>query len=177
MNGRRCVHFDFGDHLRQAAAGSGYASALTPEELNVVRRVLQAGALLQDGEFGIAAAILKAFMTDRNRDASALIVLNGLPRHEGQSRALESVVNVVLLANLHCTADTVWRRILMNTGGDRTNREDDTLEAVTKRLGLYRESTLPLMQYYENCGVHCLGIEIGVETTTEQILARTTWPL
>ena len=39
-----------------------------------------------------------------------------------------------------------------NCGGDVMQRDDDTPEAVTRRLDLYEEQTAPLIEYYQSTG-------------------------
>ena len=54
LNGRRCVHFDFGSCLRAVADGTWLAPELTESDADFVRSVLESNALLEDGEFYIA---------------------------------------------------------------------------------------------------------------------------
>ena len=48
LDGRRCVHFDFGANLRAVAADPGSWDMLTAEELESVRTSLATGALFED---------------------------------------------------------------------------------------------------------------------------------
>ena len=56
---RRCVHFDFGAHLRQVSEGVHVPSCLTADELAVVTDALRTGALLENETFHIAEALLQ----------------------------------------------------------------------------------------------------------------------
>jgi adenylate kinase family enzyme len=111
-HGRRCRHFDFGAHLR---AGTG----LTGEEQAFVTGLLARGGLLENEHFHIAEKILRAAVAG---DEEALIILNGLPRHVGQARGLESLLSVIGVVVLAAGATTVLARLAHNSGGDRTGR-------------------------------------------------------
>ena len=56
--GERCVHFDFGDNLRQAVARNEPDADITADDIVFLRRVLQTGALLEDKDFPLAERIL-----------------------------------------------------------------------------------------------------------------------
>jgi hypothetical protein len=63
----------------------------------------------------------------------------------------------------------VIERIRRDTGGDRSGRNDDTPEAVLRRLQLFRRRTLPLLAFYRCAGVPVLVFEAGLQTTPEMI--------
>jgi len=165
--GKRCLHFDFGSELR--AAASQPAGPLTPRERALVQRLLDSGALLEDEHFPIARKLLVSFLAERKAGRDTLVVLNGLPRHAGQARDIESVIEMRALVSLECTPQTVWERIRTNAGGDRAQRADDTLAEVKQRLAVFRERTAPLLAYYRSRGVPVLRVNVGVTTTAEQI--------
>ena len=88
---RRCHHFDFGANLRAVVAGDE-AGSFTAEEIRILRRVLEEGILLEAEQFPLAARILDAFIARNGVRAADLLVLNGLPRHLEQARAMERKV-------------------------------------------------------------------------------------
>jgi len=163
LSGRRCFHFDFGCQLR-------LASNLAPEilstsELEVINRVLRAGALLEDEQFVIAQKLLKAFITQNNIGTADLIIMNGLPRHLGQARALESIIAMKAVVVLDCLPEIALERIRSNAGGDRGVRVDDTIERVKKRIVLFKERTLPLIEYYRQIRVQRIRLDVGARST------------
>lgn len=165
--GKRCLHFDFGSELRAAARQP--AGPLTPRERDLVQKLLGSGALLEDEHFPIARKLLVSFLSRRKADRDTLVVLNGLPRHAGQARDIEPIIDMRALVSLECTPQTVWERIRTNAGGDRAQRADDTLEAVKQRLAVFRRRTAPLLAYYRSRGVSVLQVNVGVTTTAEQM--------
>jgi len=165
-----CVHFDFGAQLRAAVARGESHPCLSPSELDFLRTVLETGALLEDEHFPIALRILQSFRIDRCTDPTTLVVLNGLPRHLGQARALEGMVEVRAVVELQCSAETVWQRLHQNTGGDRTGRDDDHPEAVGAKLAIFQQRTAPLVEYYAAQGVRRLMIQVAPEMVAEQMV-------
>jgi adenylate kinase family enzyme len=170
--GRRCAHFDFGHHLRMVASGKWSARRLGATEIAVVRLALSTGALLEDHEFYIAREILRSFADERGLSAEDLVVLNGLPRHAGQAAALAPFVNLMAVVVLKCPPEVAHARIRLDTGGDRGGRLDDTLEAVRRRLIVFDERTLPLVEFYRSRDVPILELVVTAETSANELLER-----
>ena len=121
--GRRCFHFDFGTNLRAVARERlQNHGGLTSAELATVGELLETGRLLTDREFPIAAKILKAFSVWKRAGRADLLILNGLPRHVGQAKRIDQLVNTVAIIHLVCGTRTALRRIKLNAGGDRKGR-------------------------------------------------------
>ncbi|MDD4985642.1 MAG: nucleoside monophosphate kinase [Dehalococcoidales bacterium] len=167
IGGRRCLHFDFGRELR--ASVGRQSGLLTQDERGLVGELLEAGALLEDEHFPIARKLLAGFISGRNADAGTIIVLNGLPRHVGQAGAMEVVVDMRALVSLECAPQVAWERVRTNSGGDRSERADDMLEAVERRLDLFRRRTLPMLEYYGAHGVPVLRVNVGAKTTASEM--------
>jgi adenylate kinase family enzyme len=153
LDGRRCVHFDFGANLRAAAAGPKSWDMLTPLELESVRTSLATGALFEDKDMPMIVKILGAFAMRTRLTSDSLLILNGLPRHRRQAESLAGVVAVERVVRIEASAAVIRERIRLDPGGDRAARIDDTLEAVEGRLDDFRERTLPLLDYYRDRGV------------------------
>lgn len=168
-HGRRCVHFDFGATLR-ALVGRGRPDDLVSrEDLDFLAHVLRHGLLLEDEHFSLAERILRQFLRDRGVGPSTWVVLNGFPRHLGQARALESLLEVRTVVFLHAQPETVVERIQADVGGDRSGRHDDDLPSVQAKLALFAQRTAPLVDYYRSRQVPVLRIEVGPTTTAEEM--------
>jgi len=166
--GRRCIHFDFGSQLRKIAAGDA-SGDFTDEEMEFIGNVLHAGALLEDKDFHIALRALRGELIAREADEDCLVALNGLPRHAGQARDLQTVVRVNTLVVLNCDAETVADRIATNSGGDRTGRCDDDITAVKRRLAIFAERTAPLADFYRATGARIHTAEVTQNTTPKTL--------
>ena len=168
---RRCRHFDFGANLRAIATGDG-AGSFTAEEVRFLRRVLEEGVLLEAEHFPLAARILDAFIARMGVRATDLLVLNGLPRHLEQAKALESKVTVISVVQLDCDAHTVAERLRRNSGGDRAQRADDVETLVARKLAIYEDRTRPLLDHYRSLGVRSLKIPVGIKTQPAEMAAQ-----
>lgn len=166
---RRCLHFDFGAQLRNTAEHG--CSGLTSTDISIVRSALSGGALLENDTFHIARTILNVFMADQHAGPEDLVVLNGLPRHIGQAYDVDRMLRVILVVALECTAEVTHKRIALNSGGDRTERADDSVEEVARKLEIYAARTRPLLDHYRSTGVPCHLVPVGIKTTSSDILS------
>jgi len=171
LAGRRCLHFDFGANLRQAAAGE-CGGLLDDQDLATVRRVLASGALLEENEFPVAKKLLRAFLAGARVGEHDLVILNGLPRHTGQARDIADILDVTLVVYLRCPVEVVRSRIRLNSGGDRTERVDDSPREVDNKLRIFEERTAPLLEYFRGKGVEVFDIEVTTDTEVADIADR-----
>lgn len=179
LRGARCLHFDFGANLREVVARNQAHESAGPlpvgeavicrADVAFLRDVLHSGALLEDEQFPIARRILQWFMAREGADRDSCLVLNGLPRHVGQARAIDRILNVCLVVFLKCSSQTVLERIRTNAGGDRTSRTDDDLPSVQAKLAIFNERTAPLLEHYRRQGARVEIVEVTPEMTAEQM--------
>ena len=167
LRNRRCAHFDFGENLRQVNTDT-----LNGEELEVVARSLETGSLLEDEHFPIAQKILLAFLNKRNIGKDDIVIINGLPRHAGQAEGVDAILNVQSVVYLSCSPEIVYKRIHSNAGGDRTDRIDDDIEAIKRKLDIFTERTAPLLEHYRQRGAKIETIEIAATTTAKDVWER-----
>jgi len=173
INNHRAAHFDFGSHLREAVNNPQRYPLLTPADITLLERKLRDNALLEDHEFYIAERILGSFITTGNLGENDYLLLNGLPRHTGQAEALESLLSVTLVIYLECTSEVVMDRIRSNAGGDRTLRDDDSPGEVERKLDLFRQRTLPLLDYYKKRNIPIRRIPVKTGTSIHEVMMQT----
>jgi adenylate kinase len=127
-------HISTGDMLRGAVAEG--------TELGLKAKVLMdAGDLVPD-------EVMEGIVVDRlaKPDAEPGWLLDGYPRTLGQVEAMERNLGedfVDLAVNLDVPVEIVTER-MMSRG-----REDDTEEAIRRRLELYEEQTAPVLAFFE----------------------------
>ena len=138
-------------------------------QVEIIQRKLERGALLEDDDFPIAVALLRGFLAAERVTARDLVVLNGLPRHQGQAMALEDWVEVRTVVLLEASAETILGRIQSDSGGDRQGRLDDGRDQVLERLRLYEERTRPLVGHYQSRGLEPVVLEVGVKTSAQEL--------
>lgn len=171
FGGRRCLHFDFGANLRAAHDGPWAVDDLSRADRGVIRDSLATGRLLEDRHFPIAAAIFRAFIAREGWRHGDWVVLNGLPRHAGQARDVATLADVRAVVLLDCSPEAVRARIRHDTGGDRAGRVDDSLPEIERKLALFRERTLPLLDHYAALGVSIRRLPVGEKTTARDAAA------
>ena len=132
-----CVHVSTGDMLR-AAVSAGTELGRQAEE------VMNSGGLVGDDIMnGIVAERLAADDIVTNG-----VLLDGFPRTADQADALVRIlaaqgVALDMAINLDVPVEVVTERMLAR------RREDDTPEAIERRLSLYEEQTAPLLDWFD----------------------------
>ncbi len=164
-----CFHFDFGHELRTIAGHEFPPEGFNREEHTFIKDVLHRGLLLENEHFHLAWKILYAFRERCMLRENAILVLNGLPRHINQARDMAGIVRVGAVVVLECAADDIAKRIRTNTGGDRSGRTDDGIEMVGKKLEIFHERTLPLIDFYERAGSKVIRSTVSVTSTADTL--------
>jgi adenylate kinase len=157
-------HVSTGDMLR------GEVKSKT--ELGVrAQQLMDTGELIPDD---LVMAMVRARLSERDTTGRGF-VLDGCPRTTGQAEILEDVVHpfgMDLVIDLQVPTALVMKRLASRRvcvdcgsnysvaappmvnwtcdvcGGEVVQREDDTEEAIQRRLDLYEEETAPLIAWY-----------------------------
>lgn len=162
-------HISTGDMLR-AAVNAGTEFGLK------AKAVMDAGGLVSDD-------IMVGIVRERLDESDAVergYILDGFPRTLAQGEALESITAarpLDIVVNLEVAENQVIDRITKRRtcktcgriysvdappevnwtcdvdGGEVVQRDDDTEEAVRKRLDTYSAETMPLLPFYEDRGL------------------------
>lgn len=152
-----CIHISTGDMLRAAVAAETELGRQAEEVMN-------AGGLVGDDIMnGIVAERLAADDIMANG-----VLLDGFPRTADQADALERIcadqgVAIDLAVNLDVPVDVVRERMMAR------GREDDTPEAIDKRLSLYEEQTAPLLDWFAARDLLATVDGVGTE---DEVFAR-----
>lgn len=167
LAGQRCLHFDFGGQLRALVGRSPPDTSFSDAERQFLRDVLERGALLEDQHFALAARIFEMFLAEHRAGPSDIVVLNGLPRHVGQARAMEELVAIEAVVVLECGEDVVRARLASDVGGDRNDRPDDASALVREKLAWFERRTRPLIDFYRVLGRRIITLPVAATTTSE----------
>ena len=178
-------HISTGDMLRAAVSdGTGFGGR--------AKSVMDEGGLVSD-------EIMVGIVDERLNDSDTTkrgYILDGFPRTEAQAVALEDITRerpLGAVLNLEVPEDVVLDRITKRRvcttcghiysvdeapqdgwicdidGGKVVQRDDDTEEAVRKRLDLYAAETLPLVDFYRDRG---LLAEVDGLGSPDEVFAR-----
>jgi adenylate kinase len=170
--GRSCHHLDFGSELRTAVSDAECAPMYTTDERDFIHGVLERGLLLENEHFPIARKIISLFLDRVGFLQDHLLVLNGIPRHDGQAADIATIAHVHSLVILDCSAEDIYCRIQENTGGDRTGRSDDHCELIEKKLVIFRERTAPLIDHYKRAGCNLYHLRVLKTMTPAEAYRR-----
>ncbi|MDD4870708.1 MAG: nucleoside monophosphate kinase [Kiritimatiellae bacterium] len=169
--GIRCVHFDFGANLRGIARKRIRPLCLSASDFDIIKQLIKSGGLLVERDLHIAKCILEEFIRFNKIKGNDILVLNGLPRHEGQAVAVGAIVDIKLVVSLCCKAGMVLARIRKNSGGDREGRIDDSKTLIAHKMRIFRTRTLRLVDYYRGKGVKVISINVTEGSTPAAILS------
>lgn len=143
------VHISTGDMLRAAIADET-ALGLAAQS------IMDEGGLVDDETMiGIVGERLaQPDIVERG------VLLDGFPRTPTQADELVRILgerSIDAAINLEVSIDEVTARML------ERGRDDDTLEAIAKRLGLYESQTRPLLDWFDERGLLLEVDGLGVE--------------
>ena len=85
------------------------------------------------------------------------VIFDGFPRTIPQAEALKKMLserghNVAAMIELDVPEDELMTRLVKR--GKESGRSDDNEETIKKRLDVYHNQTSPLIDWYENEGIH-----------------------
>lgn len=169
------------------------ASTLLKEEIakgsalgGKILEIMNSGGLVNDE---IVIELIQKRIS--NVDCENGFILDGFPRTLKQAKELENLIQLDYVFNFNANDDVIIRRlssriickncntiynligmpakvegICDNCGSDLIQREDDKPENVKKRLDLYKEKTMPLIDFYRDRG---LLVEILINKNIDEI--------
>lgn len=174
-------HISTGDMLRAAAREGTELGALA-------KKVMDDGGLV--GDEVMVGLVRERLVRDDAKGRG--YILDGFPRTVPQAEALDEITAhqpLDLVIDLDVPRELVLRRLSSRRvcrdcgtnyvaaevervpwlcdvcGGDVLHRDDDTPEAINRRLDLYEQQTAPLIEFYERTGR--LAVVDGVATPDE----------
>ena len=164
-------HIATGDMLREAmAAGTELGSRIKP--------IYDAGELVPDD---LMIDLIRERLSQP--DAERGFVLDGFPRTLEQADALDDMLLEIgspldVVFDLQIDEPTTVLRLVGRAQDE--GRSDDTPEAIAKRLELFRDATMPVIEHYRAqgkvVGVHAAGtvneVFNEIQEALEQVGAR-----
>ena len=152
-----CVHLSTGDVLRAAVDAGTELGQQAAGIMNV-------GGLVGDD-------IMIPLVAERLAQDDIMaggVLLDGFPRTAEQANGLEAMLakleqQLTVAINLDVPVEEVTQRMMAR------GREDDTEDAITRRLGLYEEQTAPLLDWFAERGLLATVDGLGEE---DEVFAR-----
>ena len=137
-----------------------------------IKQIMQQGGLVPDN-FVIDIIVKKVSdLKDKN------IIFDGFPRNIDQAKFLDkslesetiSLDHVILFSiDYEVLESRIKQRIEQSSSEDL--RTDDNIEVLNKRINIYKESTLPIVDYYKNKKILCeIDAMESIEAVYDNIL-------
>jgi adenylate kinase len=147
-----CVHLSTGDALR-AAVAEGTQLGRQAEA------IMTSGGLVGDD---IMIPLVQERIGKDDIVANG-VLLDGFPRTADQANGLESMLvahgqRLTVAINLDVAVEEVTQRMMAR------GREDDSEDAITRRLGLYEAETAPLLDWFAERGLLATVDGLGEES-------------
>mgnify|MGYP003336819915 FL=1 len=155
------IHIDMGQELRNMRDGGSYAGKLTGE-------VIDQGIRMPD----FMPTYLQTKKLVDNLTGQEHIIADGLARGADQTRAFDDAMNFFKrdnfqIINLVINDDTAVKRLMAR------GRNDDTEEAIRRRLAWTKTDVLPQLELLQSRGrtIHEIDGEPDVDTIHNNILS------
>ena len=125
-----------------------------------LKETLNAGALVPDD---VALEIVLTYLA--KPEYADGFILDGFPRTVVQAEALNSDIDKVIHLKVS-DREALWR-----ISGRSDTREDETLQAIRKRIGLFHKVTKPVIDFYRQKGMLVeIDGELAVDAVFKEIL-------
>nr|GMD38185.1 UMP-CMP kinase 3-like isoform X1 [Ipomoea batatas] len=110
----------------------------------MIQRMIKEGKIVPPG---VTIALLQKAIQETENDK---FLIDGFPRNEENREAFERITGIQpdFVLFFDCTEEEMARRLLNRNQG----REDDNIVTIRKRFNVFKESTLPVIEYYKSKG-------------------------
>lgn len=126
----------------------------TPEG-RYIKETINAGYLIPDGK---TLTIIREYLS--RPEYKKGYILDGFPRTTHQAEVFDHDITKIIYLKVS-DKEALWR-----LAGRNDNREDETLQAIKKRIELFHKFTEPVINYYKQKGIL---LEIDGEEAIEDI--------
>lgn len=129
-----------------------------------VKETVNSGALIPDTK---TVKIVEEYLS--KPEYAKGYILDGFPRTVPQAKAFSNGVDMVIYLDVS-DKEALWR---LSGRFDEGVREDNTLVAIRKRIGLFHSVTTPVLEYYRRKGLlHSINGEQSIKDIHRAIVDR-----
>ncbi|CCG80858.1 Uridylate kinase [Taphrina deformans PYCC 5710] len=154
------VHLSAGDLLRaeQKREGSQYG--------DLIKQYITEGKIVP---MEVTVALLENAIRDKVDHGKTRFLVDGFPRKMDQAIKFEETVCVSKFTIFFdCSEETMTKRLLKR--GESSGRDDDNAESIKKRFKTFKETSMPVVEYFEKQGkVVKINCEDSVEEVAKQV--------
>ena len=123
-----------------------------------LKEILNAGQLVSDE---LTLKIIREYLS--KPEYADGYILDGFPRTLAQAEAFEKDIDKAIFVNVS-DKEALWR-----ISGRVSDRQDETLQAIRKRIELFHASTEPVIDFYRDRG---MLVQVDGEQSVEQVFAE-----
>ena len=106
------------------------------------------------------------------------IIFDGFPRNINQAKVLDESLEKISVSLdeaifIDVDYEILKERIVsrINESGDQNKRSDDNIQTLVKRIDVYKQNTLPIVEYYREKGIlKEINGMLKIEEVSQQIL-------
>lgn len=152
-------HISTGDLLRDEQKNNG-------PNADYIRETLASGGLVKSD---ILVELIKRKLEKVN---NKLFLLDGFPRSfeniESWNKIINNTIDPPFVLYFNCSKETMKKRILKRA--ETSGRSDDNEEAINKRLNVFEEQTIPVVENYKK---EDKVIEVNCENDADDVFKET----
>ncbi|XP_022857725.1 UMP-CMP kinase 3-like, partial [Olea europaea var. sylvestris] len=127
-------------------------------------------SMMNEGKLVPSEIIVKLIQQAMQESGNDKFLIDGFPRNEENRAEFESVIGIEpeFVIFFDCSEEEMIKRMLSR----KQSREDDNVDTMKKRLEVYRQSSLPVIEYYNSRGmVRKIDGEKSIEEVSEAVNA------
>ncbi|CAA2970983.1 UMP-CMP kinase 3-like isoform X1 [Olea europaea subsp. europaea] len=127
-------------------------------------------SMMNEGKLVPSEIIVKLIQRAMQESGNDKFLIDGFPRNEENRAEFESVIGIEpeFVIFFDCSEEEMIKRMLSR----KQSREDDNVDTMKKRLEVYRQSSLPVIEYYNSRGmVRKIDGEKSIEVVSEAVHA------
>ncbi len=165
----KIVQISTGDMLRdEVKSGSDLG--------NAVKSIMEKGNLISDE---IIMSMIKKRIT--KEDCINGFILDGFPRTYKQAVNLDFVLEnldlkIDKVIEINVNEELLLKRITKRASESKTIRDDDNSEILKNRINVYKNDTLPVLEYYKGSNkLHTVNGMQDIEKVSKDILSILCW--
>lgn len=154
------VHLSAGDLLRaeQKREGSKYG--------DMIKQYITEGKIVP---MEVTVALLENAIRAKVDEGKSRFLVDGFPRKMDQAvKFEETVCESKFTIFFDCTEETMMKRLLKR--GESSGRDDDNAESIKKRFKTFKETSMPVVEYFEKQGkVVKINCEDSIDDVSKQV--------
>lgn len=154
------MHLSAGDLLRaeQKREGSQYGE--------MIKQYITDGRIVP---MEVTVALLENAIRAEVKNGKTRFLVDGFPRKMDQAiKFEETVCKSKFTIFFDCSEETMMKRLLKR--GESSGRDDDNVESIKKRFRTFKETSMPVVEYFEQQGrVVKINCEDDVQEVAKQV--------